>query len=220
MFISHRYNVIFIHIQKAGGSSIQRLFEQLDPQLETTINIDEAKNRPKHCFASDIEEVIGREKFNNYYTFSVVRNPFDRLVSWYWMLKLRSFEEENPDLIETPGDKVNFALIDELNKNAQNFDQFVALPKDHRSGLFQRFFFNQLDYVSNDKGVSVNKILRFENLADDFSEFASEVGISQELPHMNKTPRKADYHDYYNNKTRKIIEQRYQRDLDYFHYTF
>lgn len=220
MFISHRYKVIFIHIQKAGGSSIQKLFEALDPELETTIAIDEAKNRPKHCFASDVEEVIGSEQFREYYTFSVVRNPFDRLVSWYWMLKLRSFEEENPYVIETPGDKVNFALIDELNRSAKSFDEFVELPRDHGKGLFERFFFNQLDYVSDDTGVSVNKILRFESLANDFSELASDLGISKQLPHMNKTPRKGDYREYYNDTTRQIIEQRYARDLAYFNYTF
>ncbi len=221
MFISHQYKVIFIHIQKVGGSSIQRWFGQLDPNLVTKIAIDPAKNRPKHCFATDIETVIGNEMYSDYTKFCVVRNPFNRLVSWYWMLKLRSFEEENPDIIETEGDKVNFALIDELNKNASNFDEFVRLPESHESGLFERFFFNQLDYISDVSGVIVDRILKFENLGNDFAALAEELGLQgQQLPHMNKTPRNADYRTYYNEPTKQLITERFQRDLDYFNYTF
>jgi hypothetical protein len=220
MFISHRHKIIFIHIQKAGGSSIQRLFEALDPQLVTHIGIDPAKNRPKHCFATDIAEVTGHEMFTDYTTFSVVRNPFDRLVSWYWMLKLRSFEEANPDIIETEGDKVNFALIDELNKQAATFEEFVHLPENHSSGLFKRFFFNQLDFISDSNGIIVDHVLRFENLQDDFAGFASAQGISGQLTHMNKTPREADYRRYYNDTTRQLISERFRRDLNYFDYRF
>lgn len=221
MFISHRYKIIFIHIQKAGGSSIQRLFEQLDPQLVTNIAIDPVKKRPKHCFATDIAEVIGYEQFNKYTTFSVVRNPFDRLVSWYWMLKLRSFEEENPDIIETEGDKVNFALIDALNQHASDFEGFVNLPEDHPNGLFRRFFFNQLDFLTDDTGeITVDHVLRFENLAVDFATFAARQGIAGTLPHMNKTPRETDYRHYYNDVTRQIVAERFRRDLEYFDYHF
>lgn len=220
MFISHRHKIIFIHIQKAGGSSIQRLFEQLDPELVTQIAIDPAKNRPKHCFATDISEVIGKQMFDEYTTFSVVRNPFDRLVSWYWMLKLRSFEEANPDIIETAGDKVNFALIDALNEHASTFEAFISLPEDHECSLFKRFFFNQLDYLSDDNGVAVDHLLKFENLNDDFANFAKQQGIIGALPHMNKTPRKADYHSYYSDVTQQLVTERFQRDLDYFNYRF
>lgn len=220
MFISHRYKIIFIHIQKAGGSSIQRLFEQLDSELVTQIAIDPAKNRPKHCFATDISEVIGDQMFNEYTTFSVVRNPFDRLVSWYWMLKLRSFEEENPDVIETAGDKVNFALIDALNEHASTFEEFVSLSEDHLCSLFKRFFFNQLDYLSEDNNVIVDHVLKFESLNDDFAKFAKQQGITNTLSHINKTPRKADYHSYYSDASQQIVAERFQRDLDYFNYRF
>jgi len=220
MFISHKYKVIFIHIQKTGGSSIHKLFEQLDVGLMTRIPIDSSKKRPKHCFASDIEEVIGSEVFGSYIKFCVIRNPFDRLVSWYWMLKLRSFEEENPDVIETEGDKVNFALIDELNNNVRDFAEFVSLPSHHENGLFERFFFNQLDYISNDSGIIVDRILRFENLHSDFTVFAEALGLQGQLPLMNKTPRDADYRTYYNETTRQLIAERFQRDLEYFNYEF
>lgn len=220
MFISHRYQAIFIHIQKAGGSSIQQLFQQLDPELVTNIAIDPAKNRPKHCFASDIEKAIGSELFLKYTKFSAVRNPFDRLVSWYWMLRTHSFEEENPDVIETEGDVVHFALRESLRKYTRNFEDFVNLPVQHQSELFDRFLVNQLDFLSDDTGIIVDRVLRFENLQQDFTGLAEHLGINGQLPHMNKTPRDADYRKYYNATTKQVVAERFHRDLDYFDYTF
>lgn len=220
MFISHRYRVIFIHIQKAGGSSIQQLFQELDPGLVTNIAIDPAKNRPKHCFATDVEEAVGSELFGTYAKFCVVRNPFDRLVSWYWMLQMHSFEEENPDVIETEGDVVHFALRDSLRKYTRNFEDFVNLPVLHQSDLFDRFLVNQLDFISGDNGVIVDRVLRFEKLQEDFAGFAEQLGIPGQLPHMNKTPRDADYRKYYNATTKQAVAERFRRDLDYFGYSF
>lgn len=87
MFISHRYKVIFIHIQRTGGTSIQKVFEEMDPHLVKILPIDPAMKRTKHCFASDIQKVLDAHTFTTYTKFSVVRNPFDRMLSWYFMLR-------------------------------------------------------------------------------------------------------------------------------------
>jgi hypothetical protein len=87
VFISHRYQAIFIHIQRTGGNAVQTAFEEQDPELVQMIPIDPAKQRTKHCFATDIRAAVGEEVFGRYTTFCVVRNRFDRLVSWYSMFK-------------------------------------------------------------------------------------------------------------------------------------
>ena len=219
MFISHKFKVIFIHIQKAGGSSIQQLFKQLDPDLVTSISIDPAKNRPRHCFATDIEETIGSDIFRSYTKFCVVRNPFDRLVSWYWMLKLRSYKIEKVG-VDIELDNIFALMLDELNTNARDFDEFVSLPRLHKSGMFERFFVNQLDYISDESGIIVDRVLRFETLGQDFAEVVEDFGLQGQLPHTNKTQREADYRSYYNETTRQLIAKRFQKDLDYFNYKF
>ncbi len=82
MFISHRYQAIFVHIQRTGGNAIQKAFEVQDPDLVQTIPVAPEKQRTKHCFATDIREAVGDELFGRYTKFCVVRNPFDRMVSW------------------------------------------------------------------------------------------------------------------------------------------
>ncbi len=86
MFISHKYKVIFVHIQRAGGSSIHRVFQQYDPDLVETLPINSAMKRTKHSFITDIRNAVDRDIFENYLKFCVVRNPFDRMVSWYHMV--------------------------------------------------------------------------------------------------------------------------------------
>lgn len=99
MFISHKYKVIFVHIQRTGGTSILKAFEALDPDLVKILPFNPAQKRTKHCFASDIQALIDEEIFTTYTKFSVVRNPFDRMVSWYLMLKQGMGEgDRNPKL--------------------------------------------------------------------------------------------------------------------------
>lgn len=83
MFISHKYKAIFVHIQRTGGNSVQKVFAEHDPDLVEAVAIDPAKKRTKHCFASDIRDAIDPATFAAYTKFAVVRNPYERMVSWY-----------------------------------------------------------------------------------------------------------------------------------------
>lgn len=83
MFISHKYRAIFVHIQRTGGNSIQKIFEENDAGLVETIAVDPAVQRTKHCHAADLAAAVERDVFRGYTKFCVVRNPFDRMVSWF-----------------------------------------------------------------------------------------------------------------------------------------
>jgi hypothetical protein len=83
MFISHRYRAIFVHIQRTGGNSVQKVFAEHDPDLIEAVPVDPANQRTKHCFASDIRAAIEPATFAGYTKFAVVRNPYERMVSWY-----------------------------------------------------------------------------------------------------------------------------------------
>jgi Sulfotransferase family len=87
VFISHKYKAIFVHIQRTGGNSVQKVFAEHDPDLIEAVPVDPAKKRTKHCFASDIRAVIEANTFASYTKFCVVRNPYERMVSWYSHLK-------------------------------------------------------------------------------------------------------------------------------------
>jgi hypothetical protein len=66
----------------------------------------------------------------------------------------------------------------------------------------------------------VDYIGRFETLGDDFREVCTRIGIPhKELPKIN-TNKYQHYSQYFNNDTRKIIEQRFQKDIEIFDHYF
>ena len=64
-------NLIFVHIPKNAGTSICRYFNYLATYHETIY---------------DFKETFP-DKYNSYKKFAIVRNPYDRMVSWYFHLK-------------------------------------------------------------------------------------------------------------------------------------
>jgi hypothetical protein len=220
VFISHAYKVIFVHIQRTGGNSIQKVFAEYDPNLIQKLPLDPSQKRFKHCFAFDIQAAVEPEMFKTYRKFCVVRNPFDRMVSWYAMFKHQETIEmvpyaQNPELWT-----LGLDVLREISKYLQSFEAFLQMPREHKNGLFERFYLNQVDYISHQDQILVDRILRFENLANDFVDFASEIGFAGTLPHTNKAIRETDYRPYYNDVTKEMIAQRFKRDLDYFGYQF
>ncbi len=94
MFISHKYKAIFVHIQRTGGNSIQKIFESHDSALIETIAPHPSHQRTKHCYIADIAAVAPPQLLRDYTKFAVVRNPFERMVSWYAHFQDRGNSED------------------------------------------------------------------------------------------------------------------------------
>lgn len=75
--ISHKYKIIFIHIPRTGGTSIEKAFDK-----------NMWKNAPleKHLSAKEARKKYGKKAWEDYFTFSFVRNPWDRVIS-LWKIK-------------------------------------------------------------------------------------------------------------------------------------
>lgn len=92
-FISHRNrNVLFIHIPKTGGSSIEHWMRSFGPLHLFSVGIPPfSKCTPQHYTFNDIRSLFEGSFFD--YAFTVVRNPYARIESEYrmrWLLARES----------------------------------------------------------------------------------------------------------------------------------
>ena len=111
-----------------------------------------------------------------------------------------------------------------MRTNPISFKDWVACTygenKDPYYYYRPKTFVPQVDWLKNDEGIiDLDKIIRFENLQEDFNLVANELGISDELPHINKTS-KTNYRDFYDESTKRIIADWFHEDIKVFGYTY
>ena len=146
---------------------------------------------------------IGQKKWDDSFKFAIVRNPWDRMVSYYFFRKTKQKKE--------------FLLHD------YTFEQWLEyLAQNNLFGDNKQLGRLQIDWLSID-GVTIelNQLLRFENLNNDIKLLAKNINVkNHHLDKINVSIRDANYKTYYNSNTKSIIEKYYQKDIDYFKYTF
>jgi hypothetical protein len=144
---------------------------------------------PRHAKYSEAAEFYPESK--NYFKFSFVRNPWDRMLSFYL------FKKTNRAFIK---------IADDLSL------------KDFILTSAGKIKFNQYSYID---GFDENSFIgRFENLQEDFNIVCDKIGIPQrKLPHINKTQHK-HYTEYYDDETLEIFAEKYAKDIEYFGYKF
>ena len=78
----------------------------------------------------------------------------------------------------------------------------------------------QLDWLTDqDDKLAIDFIGKFENLNQDFDKICDRIGRVSTLEHLHRSKRKS-YRDYYNDETADIIRTFYQKDINFFDYTF
>ena len=163
MFISHGTKSIFIHIQKTAGDAIENAVRKDDPSLDT-----QCFAHRRHPFAREVKAVVSPDLWATHYRFAFVRNPWDRLVSWYSMC-MQSMRP-NP-----------FAKY--IQQNAPTFTDFIVRTT---TGMAERTTYNQLDYLTDVDGeLIVDFVGRYERLADDYTVVKARLGLTHDLSRTN-----------------------------------
>ena len=214
MLISDSKKFMFIHIQKTGGTSLRSSLKELIPDLE------EYRGTMYHARLSDALKMDPRLRGERYFTAVFVRNPWDRLVSWYsdicentvllpWWYKIISNRRYNK-------------LRQDVLTRARSFEEFIYFCPEvtSRAGRIP-FSTNQVDYLTNLSGeVAVDFIGRFENYEESVAMLLRALDLPEiRVSNVNKS-RHDEYRTYYTEETREIVQNRFQRDIEEFGYTF
>jgi len=147
--------------------------------------------------------------------FTAVRNPFDDLVSmWQKNRAVVAGTLERPDQIMSP------ARVRQLEFSATHtFPDWIA-HRWGRHGLASRFRSHPVASFAHTEGV--DRVLRFENLQDDFRTLLKDIGYpgSIELPRVNVTEGRRHYREYYTESARRTVERAWRTELDRYGYSF
>jgi hypothetical protein len=177
----------FVHINKTGGSSIER-----------------ALRLPfQHRTALELRQELGPARWHRRFTFTFVRNPWDRVASHY-------FYRVQTDQTA-------------LGTNPLSYSEWVERAygvHDPRYFDKPKMFMPQLDWICDEDGRQiVNFIGRFERLPEDFRIVCERIGRHAELPH-EKASSNRDYRRAYTPAAADIVGRCFARDIAAFGYSF
>lgn len=193
--INDKYRTIFIHIPKCAGISIE------DALFNKKIG---------HSYLWHYQ-VFDKERFNKYFKFTFVRNPWDRLVSAYFFMKKGGRNPFDKKWAEQHLSDINSfqEFVEKLNN--KNFRRVV---------LAEQHFRPQYKYVCDYKeNILTDFTGRLENIEKDFDYVSKRLGINAKLPHFNKS-KKGNYKNYYNYRMKQIVANIYKKDIKLFNYKF
>jgi len=199
--ISLQKRFLFVHIQKTAGNSIQSSLrdyseDQLVPLRKEQDGIERFGlrnpnyNIKKHSTLAEYRDALGNAQFGNLYKFTCVRNPWDRMVSYYFT------PTQSPETWDW-----------------KKFRKMIFKAVSVADYL-------RLDNCEQDPFANVDYIMRFENLADDFRTVCGTLGISPAtLPQYNRSNRK-HYSKYYDDELRELVHTRFAEEIERFGYAF
>ena len=190
VFLQTKYfcDFSFIHINKTGGSSIEGALKV--PLIHET--------------ALTFRDRIGVERWDNRFSFAIVRNPWDRAVSQFYYRKMTN---------QTG-----------LSDHPLEFKDWVKHVFVMRSPEFmneEKMFLNQADWVTDEEGdIMVDYIGKFENIQQVWDEICDRLNRQpSKLPHKKKSSR-GKYQSYYDDESKEIVGDFFKRDIELFDYSF
>lgn len=200
--ISHEHRCLFVHIPRTGGTSIEKMlgihrdWPTLHWEcLHGRLTLGSEEYQLQHLSYLEAAQFIPNSSLVGCFTFTIVRNPWDRIVSEY-------FWRGGDGAIE-------------------NFTRFVKRVRNwvvQRHELIGRncHLRPQVEFLDA-PGLFVG---RFENLNSDVGRICERLQLNGlDLPHEMKTGHR-HYTQYYTDAARNCLEEAYGQDIEAFGYSF
>lgn len=214
MILSRGRGYVFVHIPKTGGTSLALALEgramKDDVMLGDTPKARKRRRRVqgvasrgrlwKHSTLADIDGLISVEALSDLFAFTLVRNPWDRVVSYYHWLRAQRFNHPMVQLAKAKG-----------------FEAFVldamvqASLRAHPAGR----------YMTRADGVEQCAVfIRLEHLDTDAAALWDHLGFRLAMPVENVSTRGRDYRAYYSDASRDAVARACAADVARFDYAF
>jgi len=190
---------IFVHIPKTAGISIsQTLFGSLGGG---------------HARVAEFQLIYNKDDFANYFKFTFIRNPWDRLFSAYRFLVRGGMNEKD----------ARWAA--QFLSPYRDFEDFVTRGLNREMIWSYEHFVPQYEFLCLPltKAILVDFVGLYENLEEDFTRVRDKLGMpaSVGLRKDNVTSsRQCGYRDSYTEQMKGIVAEVYREDIALLGYDF
>ena len=188
---------LFIHIPKTAGISLRE-------------SLFHTSRFGKHVRASFYKHYLGKTAFDHYFKFSLVRNPWSRLLSAYLFLQKGGINEVDLQWSKNV-----------LTKYAKLSRQFVMEWLSEKNSFTWVHFIPQYYWICDHKKRNLMDFTgRMENLEQDYEVIREKIGTGGSMLYKNKGAAIFDYRDHYSEAMQKKAGEVYKTDIEMFGYTF
>jgi len=215
--INHDLKAIFIHIPKTGEFYTHNILEKYY-NFKTIYFLDNIKNNNDSNFLHlrenvslkylkgykhhDELAVMTEEKWNSYYKFTIIRNPYDRIVTAWNFLKSEK-------------------KIDDIS-----FENFLNEYSKCNDYVFACAFTTQYKHLLDENNeIKINYMCKTENINEDLVHVLTELGC--EIKHqssimggsiINGKNERENYCNFYNEKTIELVNNYFKDDFVNFNF--
>lgn len=220
MLVSHRHRFIYTKTMKTAGTSVEIFFEDaalpLDREIPRGHAIEEIESlsgvvgfrgayapNPKwynHMPARDIRAKVGMNIWADYFKFCVIRNPFEKAVSFWWHL-IHGREAECMA-------SADFSVV------RASFAEWIERHIDH--------LVDRAVYMVDDQ-IVMDDFIRYETLLVDLERMCGRVGVEYKPEKLGAYKaefrrRSERFEAYYDEQAARIVRNAFGFELEYFGY--
>jgi hypothetical protein len=183
MLVSHTKKFIFLKTVKTAGTSVEIFFEEFcTPNKKEYAHGEQHREswvseygivgarglmkkrwiKPRfynHMPARELRKKLGRGVWDEYFKFTVCRNPYDALVSQFWF----SHKSQAVEMLGSDPEKIYVKFRQWLQKPRNNPNSHVYLI---------------------DGEVAVDFFIRFEDLAQGLKDVCERLGIDKRISNL------------------------------------
>lgn len=201
--ISTDKKIIFLHIPKTGGVSVQIELNKYcnGNDKEMYVKYFHGHHIPFKELKNRMYNDNQRKIFDEYTKICIVRNPWDWHVSWYHYLK------------QTPPGSSGYGAEHNLCVS-KPFNEYIKWLCETKKTTKGKPELNMIEWAIDDNGDFISdKIIKFETFNEDLLKY----GLT--IPHANKSKHK-DFRSYYNEETIELVRDKHKLDIEHFKYEF
>lgn len=214
MIISRARRFIFVHVPKTGGTAFALAYEARAAKDDILIG-DTPKARAragrwkgvktagrvwKHSTLADVAGLVTPQEIEEFQTVTLVRNPWDRLVSYYHWLRVQGFAHPAVGLAK-----------------AHDFSGFL----NHPQTLASLRLWPYGAYLRRSDGTEKPSLfIRLEHYTEDAAPLAAHLGFALPLGRANESDRARDWRGYYSDADAALVADLCAEDIARFGYRF